>query len=101
MNIAEILDNCELGLTLYSPICGECKLECIVGGIINVRSSKNVQFAFFSDGIYVNGGEVLIFPSKDQRDWSKFEIENLNASNVIIYAHNLEKDIKSDIYKQK
>ena len=88
MNIAEILDNCEFGLTLYSPICGECKLEYIIGGIINVRSSKNVQFAFYSDGTYVNGGEVLIFPSKDQRDWSKFEIPTFKPGDMVEDLNN-------------
>lgn len=32
-------------------------------------------------------------------DWSEFEITDPNASDVIIYAHDLEKDTKKDIEK--
>lgn len=34
-------------------------------------------------------------------DWNKFNIENANASNLIIYAHDLERDIQRDIQKME
>jgi len=32
-------------------------------------------------------------------DWNSFNIENINGSTVIIYAHDLEKDVQKDIEK--
>lgn len=32
-------------------------------------------------------------------DWNKFEISDINSSNVIIYAHDLERDVQKDIEK--
>lgn len=78
MNIAEILKKCPKGMKLYSPVYGEVKLE-------DVRNEKNFSIycitekggldAFTSDGrIYSEypHAECVLFPSKDQRDWSKF-----------------------------
>lgn len=31
-------------------------------------------YTFFSNGTYTIDGECMLFPSKDQRDWSKFKI---------------------------
>lgn len=32
-------------------------------------------------------------------DWNQFSVEDINASSVIIYAHDLERDIQKDIKK--
>ena len=78
MNVAEILRKCPKGTKLYSPVYGEVELTkvdyneeypitCI---------TKNGFYAFFTrDGMlfcdYFDT-ECMLFPSKDQRDWSKF-----------------------------
>lgn len=76
INIAEILKDYPKGTELYSPICGNCKLLKIYTGLgFDVINETGDVFNFLYDGRYALNGECLIFPSKDQRDWSKFKIE--------------------------
>ncbi len=72
MNIAEILKYCPKGTKLYSTVYGEVKFDKIDKDIIYI----NVPYiiTLFSDGKYKKEGECLLFPSKDQRDWSKFRL---------------------------
>lgn len=74
MNIAEILKYCPKDTELYSPTWGNVKL-------IEVTSTKVIKIKVFnyteeltSDGCYSVKGECVIFPSKDQRDWSQFRL---------------------------
>lgn len=74
-NIAEILKNCPEGMKLYSPIFGYIEFEC-VNPSGNIRCSDGIIYRriFYPDGTYSRGGEVMLFPSKEQRDWKKFLI---------------------------
>lgn len=74
MNLSEILKRCPKGAKLYSPIFGECTLKTVGDHIITVVHDKYSEHSFYSDGSYCVKGECLLFPSKDQRDWSKFQI---------------------------
>lgn len=76
MSIAEILKNCPKGMKLYSPIYGEMKFIQIMAstGNIHCRTSKDEPHYFYPDGKYESEGECVLFPSKEQRDWSKFQI---------------------------
>lgn len=72
--IAEILRNKPQGIKLYSPIFGNCTF-CYVkdeSSDICVRRPYNEVSYFNFDGVYHTGGECLLFPSKEMRDWSKF-----------------------------
>ena len=71
MNIAEILKNKPKGTSLYSPVCGECALWEIKK-VIHTRNAYGAHLTFYNDGKYCCNGEVLLFPSKEMRDWSKF-----------------------------
>jgi len=78
-NIAEILKDCPKGTKLYSPICGECELLEITNRYalaIRVKCVKSKRiFIFSADGRFMyngNEGECLLFPSKENRDWSTF-----------------------------
>ena len=71
MNIAEILKNKPIGTPLYSPVCGECALWEIKN-VIHTRDAYGAPLTFNNDGKYRCKGEVLLFPSKEMRDWSKF-----------------------------
>ena len=79
MNIAKILKDCPKGTPLYSSVCGECFLYQVILGndypIITTVEQK--QFAFTKEGLYLNSvkGECVIFPSKDNRDWSTFQVQ--------------------------
>lgn len=72
--IAEILRNKPQGIKLYSPIFGDCTFCCIKdeSSDICVRRPYNEISYFNFDGVYHTGGECLLFPSKEMRDWSKF-----------------------------
>ena len=74
INIAEILKDKKNGLRLYSPIFGECAF-CYVREDTNdicVKKHNGVKEFFDSKGLYYNTGEVMLFPSKEMRDWAKF-----------------------------
>ena len=74
INIAEILKDKPNGIRLYSPIFGECEF-CYVREDTNdicVKKQNGVIEYFNSEGLYFALGEVMLFPSKEMRDWSKF-----------------------------
>ena len=74
INIAAILNDKPNGLRLYSPIFGECTFCCVREGTndICVKKHNGVIEYFNSEGLYFALGEVMLFPSKEMRDWSKF-----------------------------
>ena len=81
LNLVEILKDCPEGTKLYTPIWGEVVF-------IEVRKNKNCPYPICintnaassytylaKDGRYLinrEESECILFPSKDQRDWSKF-----------------------------
>lgn len=77
LNLVEILKDCPEGTKLYSPVFGEVGFESIndiIGPIIVTTDTGNAE-CFTADGKMHNyyNGECLLFPSKEQRDWSKFK----------------------------
>ena len=73
IHIAEILKDKKNGLRLYSPIFGECAFCCVRKDTndICVKKHNGVKAFFDSKGLYYNTGEVMLFPSKEMRDWIK------------------------------
>lgn len=86
MNIAEILKNCPKGTKLYSPIFGELSLVNVRLGAIypiccRVVNSENAV-GFAEDGKNnITDAEPTLFPSRDQRDWSKFGLTDHEAKH--------------------
>lgn len=80
MNIAEILKDCPSGTRLYSPIYGELSLVNAVPGHIYpicCRTRRGNAVDFTEDGkSSTTDAEPTLFPSKDQRDWSKFGVSD-------------------------
>ena len=78
INLVEILKDCPKGTKLYSIIYGEVEFNRIEEGctfsIIFVTKEGN-ESTVTSDGKHYNcyDGDCTLFPSKDQRDWSKFK----------------------------
>ena len=74
INIVEILKDKKNGLRLYSPIFGECTFCCVREDTndICVKKHNGVIEYFNSEGLYFAFGEVMLFPSKEMRNWSKF-----------------------------
>ena len=102
INIAEILKDKKNGLRLYSPIFGECTFCCVREDTndICVKKQNGVKEFFDSKGLYYNTGEVMLFPSKEMRDWTKFSwkkgdvLQNNDHSTQVIFDSFI-----SDTYK--
>lgn len=79
INLCEILKDCPKGTILYSPLAGEVEFYDIEGNgnlpiRVMLKGDLNATFWFTKDGRYYDypDGECTLFPSKEQRDWSKF-----------------------------
>lgn len=76
IDLTEILENCPKGFKLYSPICGSCEFDSFgFKNVVRVTHKDGSFYTFTKEGYLYNGyddAECLLFPSKDQRDWSKF-----------------------------
>lgn len=77
LNLCELLKGCE-GITLYSPIHGDVILKSIIDRCndpIIVTLSDGDTIDYCKDGRYLSmyDGECMLFPSKDNRDWSTFK----------------------------
>ena len=76
INVAEILKDKPKGTKLYSDICcGECVLNEVSENAIYVDMYNKERFWDFSvyGTIYAfPDGAVLLYPSKEMRDWRKF-----------------------------
>ena len=87
INIAELLKDCPKGMELYSPIFGELKFNEVntINNRILVVQQNDYIAEFESDGRLINckNGECLLFPSKDQRDWSKFQRPFIDGDIVV------------------
>ena len=81
INLVNILKHCPKGTKLYSPIFGEVTLYSVNNRIIDVIATKyndettHIEFSRLGRLILgYSNAECVLFPSKDQRDWSKFQI---------------------------
>ena len=76
IDLTKILKDCPKGTKFYSPICGEVYFKEIGSDekYIIVTKKGVYKYKFTEKGFcYADEGEeCLLFPSKDQRDWSKF-----------------------------
>lgn len=78
LNLVEILKDCPEGTKLYSPVFGEVEFESIndiIGPIVVTTNTGNAE-CFTADGkMHTYNDDCLLFPSKEQRDWSKFNVK--------------------------
>lgn len=78
LDLVEILKDCPRDTKLYSPLCGEVVLNSVNEYNVDYPIEVNYnhgQLTFTRDGRYNrrSNGECMLYPSKDQRDWSKFK----------------------------
>ena len=78
VDLIKILKDCPKGTKLYSTVCGEVEFDKIKEyrdfPIVCVTTGGSYGYVT-ADGRYCFldfDGECTLFPSKDQRDWSKF-----------------------------
>lgn len=88
LNLVEILKDCPKGTKLYSPIFGEVEFEGVYNKAIypiSVKAKTNPiegecteQFIYLGPSGIIDisfNGECMLFPSREQRDWSKFKVK--------------------------
>lgn len=77
INLCEILKDSPEDFMLYSPLFGNVNFaRVLLTGNILVHDCHGCSHEFYSDGTVSNlpGAECCLFPSKDNRDWSKFKV---------------------------
>lgn len=78
LNLIELLKDCPKGTKLYSTIYGDVEFELIdehKPHPIITRVDDDLKVCFTADGKMYSfyDGECILFPSRDQHDWSKFK----------------------------
>lgn len=73
-DIYEILKGVPAGTKLYTPICGKVAFTCLASSkeIIRTEDKNGGVHCFDKNGKWMEEGEVMLFPSNEMRDWSKF-----------------------------
>lgn len=75
-DIYEILNGVPVGTKLYTPMCGNVGFAYLAtnkeAGEAIWTTDKNGEYTYNKNGRWMEGGEVMLFPSDKMRDWSKF-----------------------------
>ena len=95
LNLVEILKDCPKGTELYTPMFGKVRLLKVDAKDDDMPISVELQDkgtrAFTSDGRYSiePGGECVLFPSKDNRDWESFHVcPNFKKGDFVARVHD-------------
>ena len=108
LNLVEILKDCPKDWELYSPMFGKVKFRNIVQGDypIVVELSDTFYEGFMADGKFTQkyDGECMLFPSKTQRDWSKFmapwyKKEKFDPKTLLPFDKVIGRDSNDDIWE--
>ena len=109
LDLTKILEGCPKGTKFYSTIFGEVSFVgiCLSSSypikvkVHNKHDGTTINEPFTIDGQYTEfyDGECTLFPSKDQRDWSKFvrfwekpKVERFDVNTLQPYDKVLAKD---------
>lgn len=114
LNLVEILKDCPEGTKLYSPAYGDVELVNVSqdkGTLypILIKIPSNSAYTFTCDRSFDKygrifadySGECLLFPSRNQRDWSKFKIKKpkFDPKTLKPFDKVLVRDINSEKWK--
>lgn len=78
IDLTKILKDCPKGTKLYSTIFGEVKFVNVNNLYQIIVSIEDKYYYFTPKGVFIfqgiiyHNGECVLFPSENQRDWSKF-----------------------------
>ena len=79
LNLLEILKDAPKGTRLYSTIWGDVELIEVLSHTVICKDNGGVEWNFRNNGNLLASnteyGECVLFPSKEQRDWSKFKLD--------------------------
>lgn len=102
LNLVELLKDCPKGTPLYSTLYGEVYLKGVDLGDypISFTRSDGCSGHVTSKGVYriEFNGECTLFPSKDQRDWSKWHRPFIDGDVV---TYKLKGWLVAFIYKER
>ena len=89
IDLTKILKNCPKGWEFYSPFMGDVKFYEVdqkVNTVVVILKSGGLC-DFNEDGTIelegITSDEIMLYPSRDQRDWSKFT--NLYPNRVCFF----------------
>ena len=89
LDLTKILEECPEGTKLYSSIFGEVVFICIDREspsypiLIKVSFEPKWRNLTKQGKLYAAVGECTLFPSKEQRDWSKFTAPWYKKNNIV------------------
>lgn len=96
INIADILKNKPVGLKFYSNTFGYISFNGVHKDKVYFFSEDTNAHSVKPNGKMYDGGECIIFPSKEMRDWEKFSWKKgdvlVSKDNVHIIFEKLEDD---------
>ena len=104
IDIYEILKDMPSDTELYTPLSGKVGLSYMAlnkeaGEAILVKN-KNGEYSFNKNGRWMEGGEILLFPSNKMRDWSKLA---WNTGDILVNkdgnAHVIFEGFDDDTYE--
>ena len=108
IDLTKILKDCPKGTEFYSCIYGKVCFDCLQSceyPVLTIRGD-GLYASFSREGKYANTPdcECCLFPSKDQRDWSKFEApwykkDKFDPKTLQQYDKVLVKDYSDDGWK--
>lgn len=106
INILKILEDMPKGTKLWSPICGEIDFMGInkrseYPVLAGIAEHFQLLFTEYGKRFKTKDVELLLFPSKDMRDWSKFFKEGdvlENTSDEVFPKYVIFKKFVDDKY---
>jgi len=87
MRILDLIKKAPKCVGLYCPLyaCTNNKTNCNVidfhHDYIWITCDVDTNVAFLDDGAMNEGGEIMLFPSKDVRDWGCFRVKYIKGNN--------------------
>ena len=86
INIADILKDKPVGLKFYSNTFGYISFNGVHKDKVYFFSEDTNAHSVKPNGKMYDGGECIIFPSKEMRDWEKFSWKNSLAPTKVTLA---------------
>jgi hypothetical protein len=94
INLKELLKDKQEGLELYSPLYGCVHFLRIVSAGISVKTQAGGYKTIPTNGKLYRDGEIMLYPSNDNRDWTTFNPPRWRAEiGGMYYAVNMFGDV--------
>ena len=110
LDLTKILDGCPKGTKFYNSVYGDVRFERIMKNvsypiILSICNDICNEINVTKKGFHYKdcNGECVLFPSKDQRDWAKFErfwdkpkVERFNPKTLQPFDKILARDCQDE-----